>query len=171
MLELLIFFLDFSKMTDSDSTKAIEKLSEVLDLLKAAKKEVKEVKEAKDTKLVEEVKAVEETKPCADKCPLRKAMSEKEFADMVESMKKADVVKLYRTCVDCKECTGCPLMNKKVAFDLPEEVSEVGYEEVAEGPCKKGECIQVINAILSVILLVLFFVFLVRALKGLYCTV
>ena len=156
-------------MTDTDSTKVIEKLTEVLDLLKAAKKEP--VKEPVVPK-VEESKPVE-TKPCSDKCPLRKAMSEKEFTDMVESMKKADVVKLYRTanCAnggDCKDCVGCPFMTKKVAFDVPEEFEDQVEEA---GPCKKGECIQVINAILTVILLVLFFVFLIRALKGLYYNV
>lgn len=177
-LKAVIFFLDFSKMTDSDSTKVIEKLTEVLELLKK--------KEAKDVKKPEEIK---ETKPqspvdspqCSEKtCPLRKVLSEKEFNDMAQNMTKVDVVKVTAKCVDCPT-GGCPFMSKcgtvpSVSFaqgkeEFIEELDTLNTLNTQNTPCKKGDCVQVINVVLSVILLILFFVFLFRALKGLYCNV
>jgi hypothetical protein len=149
-------------MTDTDSSKVIEKLTEVLELLKAAKKEpVKEVKE------VEVPKKSEEEVKCTEKCPLRKVMSEKEFAEfckMAEGMKKEDFVKICSK----GECGSCPFMKKTVAFDIPEEFEQ---EQKVYQEQSSRECFQVINTILSLVLLVLFFVFLFRTIKSLYCTV
>ncbi len=145
-------------MTDIDSNKVIEKLTEVLDLLKTKK----EVKKEEDTKC--EVKCVDEK--C--KCPFRKMMSEKEFEEfckMAENMKKEDFVKV---CSKGK-CESCPFMTKKVDVNVP--VLEEFEDQIVCQEQPGRECFQVINTILSLVLLILFLVFLFRTIKGLYCTV
>jgi hypothetical protein len=174
---LIKFFLNFSKMTDIDSSKVIEKLTEVLDLLKASKKQPEKKVECNikcDEKCTEKCdekcdeKCTEKCdekcdEKCAEKCPLRKVLSPQEFDEfckMAQSMKKEDLVKM------CKkgECTGCPFMVKDVVFEEFDNAIDQKQKE-------SRECFQVFNTILSIILLVLFVIFLVRAIKGFYCTV
>jgi hypothetical protein len=152
-------------MTDTDSSKVIEKLTEVLDLLKAKKETTEKKCEVKcDEKCA--VKCDEKCAvKCDEKCPLRKVLSPQEFEDFckkAESMTKDDLMKM------CKkgECSGCPFMTngKNVIFE------EFPTEEVQKQESSR-ECFQVFNIILSLLLLILFVVFLVRALKGFYCNV
>jgi len=160
-------------MTDIDSNKVIEKLTEVLDLLKASKKEPEKKVECNikcDEKCPE--KCVEKcdekcdekcVEKCDGKCPLRKVLSPQEFDEfckMAQSMKKEDLVKM------CKkgECAGCPFMVKDIVFEEFDNTIDQKQKE-------SRECFQVFNTILSIILLVLLVVFLVRAFKGFYCTV
>ncbi len=136
-------------MTNIDSSEVIEKLTEVLDLLKAKKEPKKE-----------DVKSNEK---CDEKCkcPFRKMMSEKEFDElckMTDNMKK----------VGKEDCATCLCMAKKVAnTPLIEEFEE---DKIYQEQSNK-ECFQTINSVLSLVLLVVFFVFLFRIIKGLYCTV
>jgi len=160
-------------MTDIDSSKVIEKLTEVLELLKT-KKDLTEEPKKEESK--EESKEVDKCDPevdkCLDKCPFKKMMSEKEFKEFCKiadkEMKKGDLIKICPKGVCSKgECEQCPLTNKLV-FDLPEEF---GQERKID---QTNECLvgfQVINTILSLVFFVLCFVFLFRSIKGLYCTV
>jgi len=152
-------------MTDTDSNKVIEKLTEVLELLKAEKEPKKEPKK-EDTKCVDE-KCVDEN--CVDdkpKCPFRKVMSEKEFDEfckMAENLKKEDFVKVCSK----GDCGACPFMAKKT--NVPQDNVHV-FEE--QRVCQESkECIQVINTVLSLVLLVLFCLFLFRSIKGFYSSV
>jgi hypothetical protein len=147
-------------MTEIDSNKVIEKLTEVLDLLKSKKEVVKEA--IKDESFKETVKEqVLEKEP--KKCPLRKTMTEEEFT------------KIARNTKVCKneDCGNCPFLKKTETetetsnYDLSEEFEiPTLYQEQSN-----RESFQVINSILSLVLLVLFSVFLFRIIKGFYCII
>ena len=85
-------------MTDIDYTKVVEKLTEVLDILKKEKTEKTEKIEEKPEGKSE---CKSECKPESKGCPLRKIMSEEEF----EKMEKTLTKEISGECV----CVNCPL--------------------------------------------------------------
>ena len=169
-------------MTDINSNKVIEKLTEVIDLLKVKHESQKSIYEklvdekSVDEKCVDE-KCVDEKcvdEKCVDekyvdekyvdkKCPLRSVMNPHEFEKlMAEGIKKEDLLKIY----DKNECNGrCPFMIKKTILDDFDVQKQENLKENLK------ECSQMFNIIFSLILLVLFVFLLVRFLKGFYCTV
>jgi len=137
-------------MIESDSSKVIEKLTELLDLLKT-KETTKEVaKEATKEVAKEVVKETEVKCDKCDKCPLRKIMTNAEFEEfgkIAEKMKKEDFVQMCSK----EECTTCPFMNEE------------------QTSTKKDLCYGFVSFIFFILFLVVLFRT-IGTIKGLYCT-
>jgi len=132
-------------MTEVDSQKIVEKLTEVLELLKK-----------EPEKSVEVVEKEEETKDdCCSKCPFKKMLMEeckKECKKTGECPKEC--VKVVKDCKDCV-CKDCPCKGNKVIEDFMSEDFEM---------CQR-DSICPLNGILFLLFLVIFIISLIRFIK------